>query len=118
MSEEGMERVYRRHEEIGDIARRGAEAIGLELFADASVASNTVTAIKVPRDLEWPVLSEMLHKDYGVVLAGGQGDLSGKVFRIGHLGWVSVEDIEQALVAVRKALARLRSEGALRAGGS
>jgi aspartate aminotransferase-like enzyme len=115
---EGMENVYRRHAQIGESARRGAESLGLDLFAHPSVASNTVTAIRVPPDVEWKALSELLRNEHGVVFAGGQGLLSGKLFRIGHLGWVSVGEIERALAALEDALAKLRSGGAVPAGGA
>jgi aspartate aminotransferase-like enzyme len=49
----------------------------------------------------------MLEDDYNVVVAGGQAKLSGKIFRFGHLGLVSEEDIRQALDALAEALPRL-----------
>jgi len=115
---EGMDRVYRRHAEIGKATRQGAKDLGLELFADEFCASNTVSAIKMPEDVSWSALSTELREQHEVVLAGGQGPLSGKLFRIGHLGWVSEADIQDALSSLEKALAKLRKVGAIPAGGA
>ena len=115
---EGMEEVYQRHVRVGEVARQGAKALGLELFADARFASNSVTSIKVPQGISWPDLSSALIKEHDVVLAGGQASLAGKLFRIGHLGWVNEADIEHALSALEQALAKLRSGGPVAAGGS
>ena len=115
--EEGMENVYQRHVKIGETARRGVQALGLELFADEGCASNTVTSIKVPMGVEWQALSGALREEHGVILAGGQGALSGKIFRIGHLGWVGESDIKHALAALEKVLEKARKSGAVPAGG-
>ena len=45
-----------------------------------------------------------LRDEHGVVLAGGQDDLAGKILRIGHLGYVDVPDVDEALAALRAAL--------------
>ena len=95
---------------VGDLTRQGVQALGLELFADEPYASNTVTAIKMPEDIKWSALSNLLREEHQLVLAGGQGMLSGKLFRIGHLGWVSESDINHALAAIEKALASLRND--------
>ena len=52
----------------------------------------------------------MARRDYGVVLAGGQASLSGKIFRIGHLGLVDDRDLEEAVDAVTGCLERLREK--------
>ena len=52
-------------------------------------------------------LIELLRKEYALVLGGGQGALSGKIFRIGHLGLVSEDDIRHALDALSEALPRV-----------
>ena len=62
----------------------------------AAVASRTVTAALVPDDLDWKAFNGEV-KRRGVVLAGGQGKLTGKIFRLGHLGSVTVEEILGAM---------------------
>lgn len=103
MVREGMANVFARHRRCGERARRGIKERGLELFADEAHASNTVTAVKVPEDVDAARLLKTLRED-GVVLAGGQGVLSGKLFRIGHLGWIDESDIDEILASLARAL--------------
>jgi len=108
MAAEGLEGVHARHARIGQMVREGVKALGLELLAtDERYASNTVTAIKCPEGVEVAALRRMLEDEYSVVLAGGQARLAGKIFRIGHLGLVSEEDIRHALDALAEALPRV-----------
>ena len=96
MSAEGKENVFARHEACAAAARAGLVALGFELFADERVASRTVTAAVVPDDLDWKAFNGEV-KRRGVVLAGGQGKLTGKIFRLGHLGSVTIEEILGAM---------------------
>ncbi len=108
MAEEGLESIHARHANIGRMVREGVKALGLELLAsDERYASNTVTAIKCPEGVEVSALRTMLEDEHGVVLAGGQNKLSGKIFRIGHLGLVSEDDIRDALGALAEVLPRV-----------
>ena len=105
MAEEGMERIFARHARMAQMTRQGVQSLGLELLcADERFASNTVTAVKCPDGVEVSALRNVLEDEYGVVVAGGQAKLSGKIFRIGHLGLVEEEDIKQTLQALEKAL--------------
>ncbi len=92
MQEEGAEAIFARHEACAAAARAGLEALGFELFADPRHASRTVTAAHVPDGLDWKAFNGEV-KRRGVVLAGGQGKLTGKIFRLGHLGSVTLEEI-------------------------
>lgn len=96
MSAQGAESVFARHEACAAAARAGLRALGFELFADQRHASRTVTAAVVPDDLDWKSFNSEL-KRRGLVLAGGQGKLTGKIFRLGHLGSVTVEEILGAM---------------------
>ncbi len=96
MAEEGASAIFARHEACAAAARAGLTALGFELFADPRVASKTVTAAHVPDDLDWKAFNGEV-KRRGVVLAGGQGKLTGKIFRLGHLGSVTVEEILGAM---------------------
>jgi aspartate aminotransferase-like enzyme len=96
MAEEGAPAIFARHEACAAAARAGLTALGFELFADQRVASRTVTAALVPDDLDWKAFNGEV-KRRGVVLAGGQGKLTGKIFRLGHLGSVTVEEILGAM---------------------
>lgn len=96
MTAEGKDHVFARHEACAAAARAGLRALGFELFADPPVASRTVTAALVPDDLDWKAFNTEL-KRRGLVLAGGQGKLTGKIFRLGHLGSVTLEEILGAM---------------------
>jgi len=96
MTAEGAEHVFARHEACAAAARAGLTALGFELFADPRHASRTVTATVVPDGLDWKAFNGEL-KRRSLVLAGGQGKLTGKIFRLGHLGSVTLEEILGAM---------------------
>ena len=105
---EGLENVFERHARIGQITRDGIKNLGLELLVhDEVCASNTVTAVKIPEGIDGSKFVAMVRTEKNVVLAGGQGKLSGKIFRIGHLGHVSQEDIEEVLSALKAVLPKV-----------
>ena len=108
MAAEGLEGIHARHANIGRMVREGVKALGLELLvSDERYASNTVTAIRCPEGVEVKALRTMLEDKYDVIVAGGQARLSGKIFRIGHLGLVSEDDIHHALDGLAEALPRV-----------
>jgi aspartate aminotransferase-like enzyme len=92
MEAEGAETIFARHEACAAAARAGLVALGFELFADQRHASRTVTAAHVPEGMDWKAFNGEVRRR-GVVLAGGQGKLTGKIFRLGHLGSVTLEEI-------------------------
>ncbi len=96
MNAEGAAGVFARHEACAAASRAGLTALGFDLFADPANASRTVTAALVPDDLDWKSFNGEV-KRRGVVLAGGQGKLTGRIFRLGHLGSVTVEEILGAM---------------------
>jgi aspartate aminotransferase-like enzyme len=99
MQEEGAEAIFVRHEACAAAARAGLAALGFELFADERHYSRTVTAAAVPDALDWKAFNGEL-KARGLVLAGGQGKLKGRIFRLGHLGSVTLEEILGALATM------------------
>jgi aspartate aminotransferase-like enzyme len=102
MAAEGADNVFARHEACAAASRAGLLALGFELLADQRHASRTVTAAIVPDDLDWKAFNTEL-KRHSLVLAGGQGKLTGKIFRLGHLGSVTVEEILGAMSALEQA---------------
>ncbi len=109
---EGLESVYDRHAEIGEYTRAGVKSLGLQLLAnDESRASNTVTAIKMPEEIDGGRFMAMMREEEGIVLAGGQGKLTGHCFRIGHLGWVNKADIAEVLEALARVLPKVGFKG-------
>lgn len=110
---EGIGGIYERHATIGKSTREGVKALGLTLFPDESVASDTVTAVNVPDGVDGGKLVATLRDEHGVVLTGGQGPLGGKIFRIGHLGYTTEREISEVMDALSAALpAALNKTGA------
>jgi aspartate aminotransferase-like enzyme len=99
MAAEGAANVFARHEACAAATRAGLEALGFALFADAANRSKTVTAAQIPDGLDWKTFNGEV-KRLGLVLAGGQGRLAGRVFRVGHLGSVTVEEILGAVATL------------------
>ena len=100
MREEGLASIYERHRKAGELARSLATQNGLELFADNNYASNTVTAIKWPENVDGKKISNLAQDKFDVVIGGGQAKLQGKIFRIGHLGHFELNEIEDAVLTV------------------
>jgi aspartate aminotransferase-like enzyme len=98
MAAEG-EGVYARHAACAAATRAGLRALGFALLADDAVASNTVTAAWIPEGLNWKAFNAGL-KRRGLILAGGQGKLKGRIFRLGHLGAVTTDDVIGAISAI------------------
>jgi len=89
---EGYPAVFARHAACGAATRAGLQALGFRLFADPRYASDTVTAVWLPDGIEWKAFDADL-RSRGLIAAGGQGTLAGRIFRIGHLGDVTLPDI-------------------------
>jgi aspartate aminotransferase-like enzyme len=107
MRAEGREAIFARHAAAGALVRGRAQAMGLELFADPAFASNTVTAIRVPESVDAKALTKALREDEGVVIAGGQEHLDGKIIRIGHLGYFTQADLTACMDALERRLTAL-----------
>ncbi len=104
MLKEGLPNIVARHARVGKVAREGVKSLGLSLFADEAVASNTVTAVAATNGLDERKLRKILREEHQIVLAGGQAALEGKIFRIGHLGLVDETDIKEVISALKSAL--------------
>lgn len=105
---EGLEKIYQKQLIFKEIAREGIKALGLELVVkDETYASAAITAVKVPEGIEWKELNNLLVNKFNVEVAGGQDELKGKIFRIGHIGYVQDMDMLQAIAALEMALYNL-----------
>ena len=92
MFEEGYDNRVKRHRLMGKALREGIKALGLKLFADEKYASNTVTSILYPPKIDDKILRQKM-REKGVLIAGGQGKLKNKIFRIAHMNMCSKKDI-------------------------
>lgn len=110
LEEKGFDQEIKKHEKIANMVRYAIRAIGLELLNDDDIAANTVTPIKIPEGIDIEKLRKILLEKYSVDVAGGQGKLEGKIFRIGHLGNVEPLFIISILAALEMALKELGFE--------
>ena len=87
LSAEGLENVYARHARLGQATRAAVAHWGLELVCqEASEFSNTLTAVMLPDGYDADAFRERVLNEFNLALGNGLGKLSGRVFRIGHLG--------------------------------
>lgn len=107
LQEEGRENVFTRHQANRDLLRTAAKALGLKLLADDSHASPAVTAIFPPEGVDGEEVRKLMREDFNVEVAPGQSELKGKIFRIGHLGYVDSLDLIGAWAAVEILFKRL-----------
>ena len=108
---EGLQNIFARHARIAAKTRDEVKSLGLSLFADERYASNAITAIKATKGLDSKQLLKILREEYDTVLAGGQQRLDGQIFRIGHIGYVSEQDIDAVVIALKAALPKAGFSG-------
>ena len=107
LEEEGLENVYERHARLARATQTGLQALGFQLFARDGYRSNTVTSAVPPPGLDVNALRKLIDTKHGVVIAGGQGKMAGKMIRVGHLGAVAEGDVVQVIWAIEQALEEL-----------
>jgi aspartate aminotransferase-like enzyme len=109
IEEEGIASRIARHQKMANAVRAAAKAWGLSLYPkiDAKHAySNTVTAISYPENIRDSEMRDIIKK-MGIIIAGGQDHLKGKIFRIGSMGAVGAPEILATLAATQHALKKL-----------
>ena len=106
--EEGLEKVFERHRVLALATQKAVEKIGLQLLVrDENKRGFSVTSIMVPEGIDAKELTKTMRVKYGVTIAGGQGKLTGKIIRIGHLGYFGMFDIIIAISALEITLQEL-----------
>ena len=103
---EGYPNVFRRHDRLARATRAGVEALGLEIFAKAT-PSPALTAVKAPRGIDSETIVAAYSKTHNITIAGGQGEMKGQLFRLGHMGYAAEFDVISALAALEQVLAGL-----------
>ncbi len=103
---EGLANSFARHERVARHCRRQIEEMGLSLFpATDAIPAPTVTAVNVPQGITWPEFDAKLRAE-GLVVAGSYGPMTGKVFRLGHMGTQADMDlVTRAITVIRRSLA-------------
>lgn len=106
MKAEGLESIFARHTRHKEAARAAMKALGLPLFAPDSNASPAVTSV-VPDGVDAEKIRSVMKNRFDIALAGGQDHMKGKMFRMGHLGFVSDRDVLCAISALEATLGEL-----------
>ncbi|WP_043697169.1 alanine--glyoxylate aminotransferase family protein [Synechococcus sp. KORDI-49] len=106
MQSEGLEAIFTRHSRHRAAAQAGMKAIGMPLFAAEGHGSPAITAV-APQGIDAELLRKTVKERFDILLAGGQDHLKGKVFRIGHLGFVCDRDVLTAVSAIEATLQSL-----------
>ena len=104
--ERGVPQTIQRCACLARSARAGVQAMGLTLFSTRP--SNGVTAVNVPPGVDGKQLTKLMYDRSHVMVAGGQGDMAGKIFRFAHMGYISPEDVLAGLEALERSLAALQ----------
>lgn len=110
MKAEGLEAIFARHARHKTATRAAVRAMSLPLFGGDDCASPAITAV-MPQSVDAEAVRGIMKKKYDIALAGGQDHVKGKIFRIGHLGFVSDRDILTAIAALEATLFELGHDG-------
>lgn len=115
--EEGLEQVFARHQRVAEGVRRAVVAWGLSPHARRpGLYSDTVTAVRVPEGFDAARLVKHAYAAYGVSFGGGLGEVAGRVFRIGHMGYLSDAMALSGIATIEMAMADLEYPITLGAG--
>jgi len=99
MQEEGLENIFQRHEKHKLAVSNAIQELNLKLFADNNSLSPSITAIESTQ-MDAETFRKIIKDKYDILLAGGQDHLKGKIFRVGHLGYINDRDIMVAISAI------------------
>src|SRR5580692_43596 len=102
----GREDLVNNAELAAEMTRAGAQALGLKLFAAAAPAS-AVTAIESPAGVDSGAIVKEFRESFNAVVANGQGEMKGKLFRMAHIGYYDFLDTIGALAALEHVLAHV-----------
>ena len=116
MKAEGLESIFTRHQRLKNATRAAVKGLNLPLFGSDDYASPAITAVATP-GMEADKIRSLMNKRFDIALAGGQDHLKNKIFRIGHLGFVSDRDILSCIAALEVTLTELGHEGFTPGGG-
>jgi aspartate aminotransferase-like enzyme len=106
MQKEGLEAIFARNDRQKRATRAAMAALNLPLYGGDDCASPAITAV-MPQQVDAEQIRSVMKKRFDIAMAGGQDHLKGKIFRIGHLGFVCDRDILTAVGAIEATLTHL-----------
>lgn len=110
MLEEGMENRFARHSQTAQTIRTALRDSGFSFVPEDRYLADTLSVVRYPEGVEDGIFRKT-YAENGIIVAGGLGDLAGKVFRMGHMGNLSLSQVDFALEALKKTLASLGYPG-------
>lgn len=103
--EEGLERRWERHRQNAELLWEGLEAMDLTMQVTLEHRLTTLTTVRLPEGIDELAIRKKLLHDYNIEIAGGLGELAGKVWRIGLMGYSSrAENVLLLLAALEREL--------------
>ena len=115
MREEGLDNIFFRHNKHKLAMSKAIKALNLKLYADENCLSPSITAIKT-EEIDAEEFRKTIKNNFDILLAGGQDHLKGKIFRVGHLGYINDRDIISVVSAISNTLLSLGKISAQQAG--
>ena len=116
IEDEGLDRVHDRHRLLGRAAREAARALDLELYGPEDENANVVTAVALPDGIDGAQVPKRMRDRFGITIAGGQGQLKGRILRIAHCGYFGAFDVVIAVAGLEMTLLELGLDLELGAG--
>jgi len=108
----GMPAYWKAHKQVADVLRAKAAALGLELFPKRP--SNALTVMKMPEGVDGVKVVDICKKRDKILLANGQGDMRGKIVRIGHMGPITKAEMTKVFNCFERALKQVRGKSRVR----
>ena len=107
LAEEGIEQSWQRHQQNVEYLWAGLERLGLKLHVEQEFRLPTLTTVRIPEGVDGKAVSQKLLSDYNIEIGGGLGELAGKVWRVGLMGYNSRPDtVDRLLAALQEILPR------------
>ena len=107
LNEEGLENRFDRHTKLAEFTRKWALEQGFEMFSEKGYESNTVSTIRNNIGIDiGKMVSTLMERGYKIV--NGYGDLKNKTFRIGHMGEITLKELEKMLDVLKDIISEMK----------
>ncbi len=102
--EQGLQKLFAHYARLAQGVRAGIKALGLNIFTAEGSRSNVLTAVCIPDGIDGSEVVKRMRDEHGVTIAGGQGELKGRVVRIAHMGSLDEYDLLTGIACFEKVL--------------
>lgn len=107
IAEEGVENCWQRHQQNAEYLWERLGEIGLEMHVEKQYRLPTLTTVCIPAGIDGKAIAQKLLNEYNIEVGGGLGELAGKVWRIGLMGYNSrPENVDKLIAALKEVLAK------------